>query len=116
MTDELQHLQSSTYRVSFKRENIQLLCDDDATFKFEIPCSDKYSFNFNYDQFVYYKYELGTFLLLSRKTQQYSVGNQLPSEVEGNLWRIFGKSRKELFPASVPSCRVPQKFYTAAKT
>ena len=56
------------------------------------------------------------FLLLSRKTEQHSVKNQLRSEEEENLWRIFGKSRKELFPASVSSCRVPQKFYTAAET
>ena len=51
-----------------------------------------------------------------RQYRQYSVKNQLPSEKEENLWRILGKSRKELFPASVSSCRVPQKFYTAAKT
>ena len=57
----------------------------------------------------------GLFSLLSLKTQQYSVKNQLPSEEEENLWRIFGKSRKELFPASVSACRVPQKFYTVAK-
>ena len=62
-----------------------------------------------------------TFLLLSRKTQKYSVKNQLPSEKEENLWKIFSKSRKESFPASASfkeenTCRVTQKFYTAAKT
>ena len=36
-----------------------------------------------------------------RQYRQYSVKDQLPSEVEENLWRIFRKSRKELFPASV---------------
>ena len=62
-------------------------------------------------------YELGNFFtIVMEDSTVNSVKNQLPSEEEENLWRIFGKSRKELFPASVPSCRVPQKFYTAAKT
>ena len=61
-------------------------------------------------------YELGNFFtIVMEDSTVNSVKNQLPSEEEENLWRIFGKSRKELFPSSVSSCRVPQKFYTAAK-
>ena len=53
------------------------MCDDDVTFKVLIPGSDMQSFNFKQEESLdIVSTTWGLFLLLSRKTQQYSIKNQ----------------------------------------
>ena len=48
---------------------------------FKTRCSDKHSFNFNQGQFVYYKYELGTFFTIVAEDS--TVLSQKPIAIGG---------------------------------